>query len=621
MHHAMPKKTKPQRLPQRACIAPSQTVEKKRGFSKMKQWLTRFAVASLVGIALIVNTGCDNSKVLWKNYPTLWAKSTQKPWLTILCKVNDNNTEPAGLRDRANSFLTVGGMGQGNMADYYSDVSYGAISFVGSRVIGWYTAPFSTVDITTQTGRLAGAGNRGERVKECANAVPDADADFSAYQGIVMVVNILNDGGACWIGQAPITIHGKTYNLGCVVFDESGLITGFAAHEIGHGYGLVHSFDDTNCQYCDPFDIMSAMNTYRFSGANFPEMIANTGVGATDGPGLDAPNLLQLGWLPGNRIATYHIGASETSFTLTALSHPAGNHPLTVQIVGSDPNDIYTVEYRQTDGWDAGLPDNTVLIHEYKKSQNPWSFLERSAAPYSGEWLTGMVYANQTVGFNVKVTGINPGAGTATVSIGLPPFFNMKPHVKIVSPADGSTFSVGQPINLVAVATDFAGNTLPDADVLWQANGQTIGMGKQITTSFATSGQETITAIASDQGGSVNQMVTVNIVQQPTPTPLPKPTVQILLPTPGQGYIVIEQGTLTISLAANASSGVVAFKWSDALGIIKDTKANDTLVVTPTPQQLACGNTNDTITLKVTDSHQQSATASVKIIIQRACIT
>ena len=55
--------------------------------------------------------------------------------------------------------------------------------------------------------------------------------------------------------------------------------------------------------------------------------------------------------------------------------HPITFAPLAVKIVGSNPNDIYTVEYRQADGWDQGLVVNSVFIHEYKVGASPYSFL------------------------------------------------------------------------------------------------------------------------------------------------------------------------------------------------------------------------------------------------------
>jgi hypothetical protein len=104
-----------------------------------------------------------------------------------------------------------------------------------------------------------------------------------------------------------------------------------AAHEIGHGLGLAHSYDNAGkpCaqnaaseEYCDPFDIMSAMVTDQIDEIDF----------APGGPGMNVPNLLTLGgassWsatnriIPQNRISVLQIGSQRQQIQLAALSHP-----------------------------------------------------------------------------------------------------------------------------------------------------------------------------------------------------------------------------------------------------------------------------------------------------------
>lgn len=590
-------------------------------------------VAAMLSASACNSSG--NTVVPWHNYPHLFSSAANKPWLVIMCKVNDNNTEPSDLLYQTQRFMTVGGGGQGNLADYYSDVSYGAISLVGTKVMGWYTALFSTKDLNTT---LAGPGNRYKRVALCADAVPDADVDFGAYWGIVMVTNIPNDGGACYDGQQQwMQIHNHTYNLGCVVFDANSLFTAFAAHEIGHGYGMDHSYDNQKSacgaapgEYCDKWDIMSALNTMRFAGANFPPSadtqtyLSTHGGDYFDGPGYAAPNLLWYGWLPSNRIATFHIGGSQTTYTLTALSHPSGSNPLTVEIIGSNPNDIYTVEYRQKDGWDAGIPQNTVLIHEYKRGQSPWSFLVNNPTMGSGEWLPGMTWndISPTHLVGVQVKSIDAGAGTATIVIGPPnPFSGAgAPKITISAPVNGSTFSVGQQFHLVATATNSLGGALPDSDVTWKTGATTLGTGKIVATSLSSPGTYVITATANDNGQTASASVTIHITSLPAPTPLPLPTVQILSPNAGETFSFVLGGSFSLTLASSASAGVVSYAWSDSRGLFTDTNANDSLTITPPTTKVACGQQNDTITLVVTDNHGQKASAQVKIILSVTCI-
>ncbi len=186
---------------------------------------------------------------------------------------------------------------------------------------------------------------------------------------------------------------------------------------MGHGLGMPHSFDNTrdSCggspgEYCDKWDIMSALNVYTFKETNYvtPRLRHNTA-----GTGLDVPNLLQMGWIPDSRIATYTIGAPDTNFTLNALSHPLGTAPLTVKI--PDFPFLFTVEYRQKDGWDAGIPANAVVLHTYTVGANPYSFL------FETKTFAGAILAGQTLtlgNFRIRVNSTGGPGGTANITIG-----------------------------------------------------------------------------------------------------------------------------------------------------------------------------------------------------------
>lgn len=195
-----------------------------------------------------------------------------------------------------------------------------------------------------------------------------------------------------------------------------------------------------------------------------------------------------------------------------------------------------------------------------------------------------------------------------------------QPNISILAPNNGSVFAMAQQFQLSATATNSIGQPLPDADVKWTANGTLLGTGKFLTTALNTPGTYTITATANDRGHTNSASVTVSVVNGPTPTPPAIPTVQILAPTQGQEFITYS-GSFSMTLASSASAGVVQYQWSDSLGMLSDTNANDTVTLTPTQQQVPlCGKANDTITVKVTDNHGQIASASVPITILLMCI-
>jgi hypothetical protein len=339
------------------------------------------------------------------SYAHLTSQASNYRWLVLKCTLSDNRSVPEHVDGLIDNFLTQQGSGTGNVIDYYSDVSYGAAALTGT-VKGWYAAPFDGTE-----PQYAGGGNRYKRVQACADAIPAAEAasiGFGSYWGIIMVTNHLQDGGACWDGQQWLQIQGVSYLLACVVFDPLSMFTAFAAHEVGHGLGFPHSFDNANhsCggapgEYCDPWDIMSALDTYNFDSVVYP----------TAGPGVNVPNLFHQGWIPSNRIATYPIGAPATAFTLSALSHPSGTTPLAVTI--QDFPFLFTVEYRQKDGWDAGIPSNAVILHIYTAGANPYSFL------FDSPTFNGSILAGQSVTFgNFQIQVHSTAGGTANITIG-----------------------------------------------------------------------------------------------------------------------------------------------------------------------------------------------------------
>lgn len=363
----------------------------------------------------------------WTSYPSLASPGGTRTykWLVVKCRLSDVPKIPSGLDTAINQFLGPSGAGYGNLQDYFHDVSYNHASVVGDVSVPWVTAPFGSKNLP---GRQA-------RVEQCLSAIPaDQLPDLDEFWGVVVVNNVVQDGGACSIGQTGLNVNGASHKLACVWFDPDSLKTEFAAQEIAHGLGLDHSFEDSgrNCggnpgEYCDPWDIMSAQNTYQFTDANW----VTAGAASGGGPGMNAPNLLRMGWLNASNQRRFFSDGDEQTFKLRALSRPRGDEPLVVIVQTDDPRQfegIYTVEYRQGDGWDRGFSSDlstpekvrtsggVVLVHQYRPVGSPSSTLIDGAFSGALQSCDTIVLGNGAR--YVHVSSIDTADGSATVTVG-----------------------------------------------------------------------------------------------------------------------------------------------------------------------------------------------------------
>ena len=240
----------------------------------------------------------------WTNYPSLASSTTSYRWLVVKCQLSDVSKIPAGLDTNIEQFFGISGAGYGNMVDYFHDVSYNHASVISDTFVGWVRAPFGTSDLSCKAdarGRLC--SNRAQRVKECLEAIPaDQLPDLDNYYGVVAINNVVQDGGAAGVGQLSMTVRDQKHNLGVVWFDPNSLSTEFAMHEISHGLGLDHSFDDSqrNCggrlgEYCDPWDIMSAQADISICTSQTFWWRESFWRRARHG---NSPGLLRMGWIP-----------------------------------------------------------------------------------------------------------------------------------------------------------------------------------------------------------------------------------------------------------------------------------------------------------------------------------
>jgi hypothetical protein len=331
---------------------------------------------------------------LWAEGAHAYPLRTHVPWAVLLCQFSDSPAPAQTPAYYADMFIN---RGTGGVADYFHDVSYGNIDFAGSVVRGWYRQ--------SQTQAQEVARGRGDRFNDCVNAARTASSGAysvaAGYRTVVITSPSIDEwggGGAAFLGEG---------------IDVTG-----AAHEMGHGMGMIHSFsDDPNYrnvswaqigEYDDEWDLMSAANVYTTPTPRF----------GSAPPGLNGFGLDRAGWLPRGRVFNFgQNGEASDVVTLAALNHPEVGGTLLVR-VPFDPGDLlhyYTVELRTADGWDGGIPGAGVMIHEVKLNTNGnvyQSFLIRN---HTGS--RDPVTSLSANGVNISVNSVSAGTHQASVSI------------------------------------------------------------------------------------------------------------------------------------------------------------------------------------------------------------
>lgn len=262
------------------------------------------------------------------------------PWAVLLCKFNDDASEPLP-RDYYEALFTASGIGSQNMVDFFRDMSHGNLDLSNTRVFGWYTLDKARSDYgLTGAEMLSNRGNLLDWARQAAAAKGDS---LSQYVSVVVCMNVSTDlfGG----GDG-------------VVCDNNRTDPRLLGQEMGHFYGLDHSRadtikpcgDDSQVDYKDFWDVMSTAGC-AFSASHPRYRFV--------GPGLNAANMQSRGWLDESRVWT----SSNRSFDVPVTLRPLHRRDLPGYLAARLGK--YLIEFRSMENWDAAIPRAAVLIHRF----------------------------------------------------------------------------------------------------------------------------------------------------------------------------------------------------------------------------------------------------------------
>ncbi len=354
------------------------------------------------------------------------AKLGPQPWLIVLCRFGDDPATPHST----DYYQRLLGSEAPGLDHYWREVSSGLINLSGSQAVGWYTLPHP------RSYYVHDGGFDVYRAFADAIAAADSDVYFPTFVGISLVFNALlgdrdRDLATAFGGQIQYTLDGVSRSWG-VTWIPAGIGTwvfhrpvtnvhNVFAHEMGHALGLPHS-----------------SGPYGFNYDNFWDVMSYWGAAVTDpdfgilGTHTIAYHKDMLGWLPEQARQTVAPG-NQVTLRMERIAQPSSPGVLMtkVPILGS-ANRFYTLEYRQRVGYDLGLWDDGVIIHDidtgrYEVNIN-WGMTEWHPAHVvdadrngnTGDdgavWKTGEVFTDAANGIRMRVEGTDDSGVRVTVN-------------------------------------------------------------------------------------------------------------------------------------------------------------------------------------------------------------
>lgn len=318
------------------------------------------------------------------------------PWAILLCRFSDKPTEqhpPDYYRDLYTR------NGAGGLADYWRAVSFNALDLTGSRVFGWFQMSHASIEVS----QLTFPGDRGRLIDWGVDAARANGVDLTPFRSILVVHNWGVDHGAAGNRVLIVDQHPNSCEFG------------FIAHEMGHGFGLPHSYAaNPDRVYGDGWDLMS----FATSTAQFP--IAFQGSRGDATVGLNARNLEALGATPQGRAWSPPGPDFGVSIVLDPLNQPPiGNRGhLVVKIPPSATRPAradgssYLAEFHIRAGWDQGIARDAVVMHQVRGDGLSYLVPGRGS-----HFVAGQEFVTPAPEVRFRVVQIDPVLHTASLRV------------------------------------------------------------------------------------------------------------------------------------------------------------------------------------------------------------
>ena len=334
--------------------------------------------------------------------PTEAVTGSQK-WVSLLCRFAGTPSVPHpkswydGLVGGSSSLIS----------DYFEETSYGTIDLAGGTVMAWVDMPHNR----SFYGAPANA-DLTQMAQDCATASNTAGLNFNDYMGIDMHFN--ENMTYSWGGSVYLSLDGVSRIWKATWMSDWG-VAGVQAHEMGHGFGLLHSSGPYTQTYDSHWDQMS----YAYAGPQDPTY------GWTP-EGTISYHRDVLGWFDPSWVTTVPDGGSKT-VTLRPLSDPAAAGGEREIVIPVSATVSYTVEARERSGADVGVPGDAVVIHQVDESRATSSPFDRIAQVVDADgdgdvnddgamWIVGETFSVDALDLTVSVNS-KAGDGSYQVSV------------------------------------------------------------------------------------------------------------------------------------------------------------------------------------------------------------